>query len=341
MKAVWSVLKKELVDALRDRRTLAVILVSSVAIGPLALVLLSSLVSSLETRAERRVVVAVGIEHAPTLANFIERQSVSIAPRRPTTSSSCAVAAGDPVLVVPKDFEARLARGEVPVLELVSDIGESARPQAGTASRDWSTASSRARHAARWRCAASPAVLQCRRRAGPRPGQPAEPRRAVHRHAAVLRDHGRAVRRAQRRAGHHGRRARARLARAADGHAGVAAGDGDRQVGRGGDAGAWGSRCSRARLPAGAVADAQRDAAPLFQFGLREAAPFLAAAGAAGRVAVGGDDGGGDPLPQLQGGPGQQHGGDPGRVAAAAGGAVQPGRRAAWRCGCRRWRSTR
>ncbi|RZU00875.1 ABC transporter permease [Rivibacter subsaxonicus] len=128
----WSVLKKELVDALRDRRTLAVVLVSSVAMGPLVLVLLSGLVSSLETRAERRVVVAVGIEHAPTLANFIERQSVTIEPAPADYEEQLRKSRlGDPVLVVPRDFEGLLARGEMPELELVSDSANR-QAEAGT-----------------------------------------------------------------------------------------------------------------------------------------------------------------------------------------------------------------
>jgi len=45
--AAWIVLRKELLDALRDRRTLLMVLLSSVAVGPLVLVLLSSLVSGL------------------------------------------------------------------------------------------------------------------------------------------------------------------------------------------------------------------------------------------------------------------------------------------------------
>ena len=43
--AAWPVYLKELLDALRDRRTLLVVLLSSVAIGQLVLVLISSLVA--------------------------------------------------------------------------------------------------------------------------------------------------------------------------------------------------------------------------------------------------------------------------------------------------------
>ena len=63
----------ELVDALRDRRTLLMVLLSSVAVGPLVLVLVSQLVSGIEKRAEARLIVVQGMEHAPTLANFVAR----------------------------------------------------------------------------------------------------------------------------------------------------------------------------------------------------------------------------------------------------------------------------
>ena len=52
MAAAWTVYLKELVDALRDRRTLLVVLLSSVAIGPAVLVLVSQLVGGIEKRAE-------------------------------------------------------------------------------------------------------------------------------------------------------------------------------------------------------------------------------------------------------------------------------------------------
>ena len=120
----WVVYCKELLDALRDRRTLLMVLLSSVAVGPLVLVLVSQLVSGMEKRAEARVVVVQGMEHAPTLANYLARQTFSVKPapqdfERQLRDSKLA----DPVLVVPADFEALLARGEVPVVELLSSAG--------------------------------------------------------------------------------------------------------------------------------------------------------------------------------------------------------------------------
>lgn len=132
MSAAWTVLRKELLDALRDRRTLLTILLSSVAIGPLVLVLLSLLVADLEERAEVREVVVAGIAHAPTLHNYLQRQNWRI--RTAPTDHEQQLQdrrLGEPVLVVREGFEAALQRGEVPRVELV---GSSANPRAAAAS---------------------------------------------------------------------------------------------------------------------------------------------------------------------------------------------------------------
>ena len=59
--AVLTVLRKELTDALRDRRTLMTVLVSSVLLGPLVLLGVSALVASLESRAEQREIYVAGV----------------------------------------------------------------------------------------------------------------------------------------------------------------------------------------------------------------------------------------------------------------------------------------
>ena len=132
MSAAWTVFCKELVDALRDRRTLFMVLLSSVAIGPLVLVLISSLVSGIEKRAEAREVLAVGMQYAPLLRNYMERQTFIIreAPadyEQQLRDSKLA----EPVLVLPATFEAELARGEAPVVEVVSSASNQ-RAQSGS-----------------------------------------------------------------------------------------------------------------------------------------------------------------------------------------------------------------
>jgi len=120
LKGAWIVFVKELRDALRDRRTLMAVVLSSVVMGPVLLFGLSVLVASSEERAESRDVMVAGIEHAPSLRNFLERQTlqIRIAPadfERQLSERRLA----DPVVVIAPDFEAALARGERPLLEVV------------------------------------------------------------------------------------------------------------------------------------------------------------------------------------------------------------------------------
>ncbi|MBS1177043.1 MAG: natB [Proteobacteria bacterium] len=129
--AAWTVLRKELRDALRDRRTLLTIVLSSVAVGPLVLLLLSTLVAGMEERAESREIVVAGIEHAPTLRSYLERQTyrISTAPAQYEQQLQ-SKRLGEPVLVIPADFEADLARGEAPRVELMLSSANP-RSQAG------------------------------------------------------------------------------------------------------------------------------------------------------------------------------------------------------------------
>jgi sodium transport system permease protein len=130
-RAMWTVFAKELRDALRDRRTLMVVFFTSIAMGPLMLVLLSSLVGKYEQRAEAREIVTIGLDAAPTLRNYLERQTfiVKTAPAdweaRLRDSKL-----GDPVVVVPATFEDDLAHGQPPRIELVYSSANG-RAQAG------------------------------------------------------------------------------------------------------------------------------------------------------------------------------------------------------------------
>lgn len=122
LRAAWTVCRKELLDALRDRRTLAVVLLSAVLMGPLVLIALSGLVATLEARAEQREVLVDGIDAAPTLVNFLQRQTWTVRPAPPDHEARLrASTLKQPVLKLPPDFEAALLRGEAPRLEIVSD----------------------------------------------------------------------------------------------------------------------------------------------------------------------------------------------------------------------------
>jgi sodium transport system permease protein len=129
--SAWIVFRKELTDALRDRRTLLVVLLSSVAVGPLVLVLLSTLVAGVERRAEARELVVSGIEHAPTLKNFLQRQTFTVRAAPADWQKQLEESRlGDPVLVIDPGFEAGLVDGEAPRVEVVSSASN-ARAQSG------------------------------------------------------------------------------------------------------------------------------------------------------------------------------------------------------------------
>jgi sodium transport system permease protein len=122
MHPVITVFRKEIIDALRDRRTLLTVLLSSVLMGPLVLLAISALVASLEANAEGRDVVAVGMVHAPSLQNYLERQTRVLKTAPADYEAQLRKAQlKDAVVVVPPDFEAELLRGEAPQIGIVFD----------------------------------------------------------------------------------------------------------------------------------------------------------------------------------------------------------------------------
>ncbi|TXC67220.1 ABC transporter permease [Piscinibacter aquaticus] len=132
MSGAWTVFVKEWIDALRDRRTLLVVLLSSVLMGPLVLVALSGLMASFESRAEQREVVLAGADQAPTLVNYIARQGFSVKDAPADYEARLRRAElGDPVLVIPAGFEVALRQGDAPRLVVVSDSANK-RAEAGT-----------------------------------------------------------------------------------------------------------------------------------------------------------------------------------------------------------------
>ncbi len=113
---------KELLDALRDRRTLMRLALPALLMGPLMLFMLSGLIAQFESRAQQREVVAHGMQHAPTLRNYIERQNYSVKEAPADYEAQLRSGKlGDAVLVVPATFEAELARGDQPSIEVVTD----------------------------------------------------------------------------------------------------------------------------------------------------------------------------------------------------------------------------
>jgi sodium transport system permease protein len=119
---VGVVLRKELIDSLRDHRTLMRTLLPALLMGPLMLVALSAFIGSLEEKAEKRELLVQGIEHAPTLQNYLERQSYTAkAPPADYEEQLRKSRLTEAVVLIQPDFETKLLAGDAPELTVVSD----------------------------------------------------------------------------------------------------------------------------------------------------------------------------------------------------------------------------
>ena len=118
---IFTVFRKEMVDAVRDRRTALMILVASIVAGPLTLVLMAQFVAGMEERAANLKMRLAGAEHAPALVNFLQRTDVEI--EKVPQDYAARVKAGtlDAVVVVPADFHERWLAHEDARVELVFD----------------------------------------------------------------------------------------------------------------------------------------------------------------------------------------------------------------------------
>ncbi|MEO5699248.1 MAG: ABC transporter permease subunit [Casimicrobiaceae bacterium] len=118
---VGAISRKELVDSLRDRRTLVVMLVTAIAAGPLLLMLVMNFAAREADRSRPLRLPIVGGEHAPALVAFLQRQEVEILP--PPADYEAGIRAGEVAIVMEIDsgFAADVARGRQGTVRLVYD----------------------------------------------------------------------------------------------------------------------------------------------------------------------------------------------------------------------------
>lgn len=121
-----TVFLKEIVDNLRDRRSLASALIMGPIFGPIlfAFVISLSIERSLDDVEETMELPVVGQEYAPNLVRYLESRNIEITdgPADPDAAAA-AVRTGlhDVVLVIPEDFGARLAATIPARVKLYSD----------------------------------------------------------------------------------------------------------------------------------------------------------------------------------------------------------------------------
>ncbi|MCA9622958.1 MAG: ABC transporter permease [Myxococcales bacterium] len=120
MNATFVVFFKELVDGLRDRRSLASLLIFPL-VGPVLVSLMLTKTAEDIAGTERTEVAVVGREHAPALMQFLEDRRITIleAPADPVAATEAGDV--DAVLVIPDDYGERFRAGKPVKLDLIFD----------------------------------------------------------------------------------------------------------------------------------------------------------------------------------------------------------------------------
>jgi sodium transport system permease protein len=116
-----TVLRKELLDLFRDRRTGMVTLLSSIAAGPIFLLLIFNLIASQSDRARELKLPIAGAEYAPALVAFLERQQVTVTTAPADYDALIRQGDLDVVLIVDEHFAVDVERGKPGTIRLVFD----------------------------------------------------------------------------------------------------------------------------------------------------------------------------------------------------------------------------
>ena len=116
-----AILRKEIVDNLRDRRTGVVTLLSAMLAGPIFLVLIFNLIASQAERARDLKLPIVGAQYAPAVVAFLERQQVTVSKAPDDYDAQIRRGDLDVVLVIDDNFAADVAQGKPGIVRLVFD----------------------------------------------------------------------------------------------------------------------------------------------------------------------------------------------------------------------------
>ncbi|MEP6657327.1 MAG: ABC transporter permease, partial [Betaproteobacteria bacterium] len=126
---VGSVARKELIDSLRDRRTLLVMLFTAVAAGPILLMLVMNLAASQIDKARALRLPVAGAENAPALVQWLARQQVEIYPAPEGYEGQVRAGVLDIALEIDARFAEDAESGKPGVVRLVYDRSrDRARP---------------------------------------------------------------------------------------------------------------------------------------------------------------------------------------------------------------------
>ena len=116
-----TVVRKELLDMFRDRRTGMVTLLSAICAGPIFLLLIFNLIASQAERARDLKLPIVGAIYAPAVVAYLERQQVTVSEAPADYDAQIRRGDLDVVLIIDDQFAADVAQGKAGSVRLVFD----------------------------------------------------------------------------------------------------------------------------------------------------------------------------------------------------------------------------
>jgi sodium transport system permease protein len=115
------VVRKELMDAFRDKRSIYSVIIGAL-VGPIMIAFLLNRIADQQRGAQEIQVPVVGQEHAPVLVNWLEQQpGVEIAPGPADAEAAVRDRKLEFVLVIPKDFPEKFRASRPAPVQIVSD----------------------------------------------------------------------------------------------------------------------------------------------------------------------------------------------------------------------------
>jgi sodium transport system permease protein len=118
---IFTVAGKEIVDTIRDRRTILVTLLTAIAAGPVFLVLIFNMTANQADKTRELKLPVAGAEYAPALIAFLEREQVVIQPAPADYEAKIRAGDLDVALWIDPAFETDVAAGKAGTVRLVYD----------------------------------------------------------------------------------------------------------------------------------------------------------------------------------------------------------------------------
>jgi sodium transport system permease protein len=123
MRKLWTVFSKEVIDNLRDRRTLLTVLVFGPLFGPLLYVGMMNVMTNkqLANMNQPLKLPVQGAQYAPSLMDYLRQHNTEIQPAPANPEQAVKNGMVDVVLVIPKEYSTAFRAGQPAIVQLVMD----------------------------------------------------------------------------------------------------------------------------------------------------------------------------------------------------------------------------